>query len=169
LKFFFSSFNFKTDGEIQFIDITDQIQEIVEKSKIHQGMVFVFSPHATGAIILNENDQPLLDDFRDLLERHQGMVFVFSPHATGAIILNENDQPLLDDFKDLLERLIPKSGSYRHPINAHSHLRSIFMEPSKAIPVKDGRLALGTWQSIIWVEVDTRPRTRTVMVTVLGD
>jgi len=134
LKFFFSSFNFKTDGEIQFIDITDQIQEIVEKSKIHQGMVFVFSPH-----------------------------------ATGAIILNENDQPLLDDFKDLLERLIPKSGSYRHPINAHSHLRSIFMEPSKAIPVKDGRLALGTWQSIIWVEVDTRPRTRTVMVTVLGD
>lgn len=134
MKFFFSSFNFKTDGEIQFIDITDQIQEIVEKSKIHQGMVFVFSPHATGAIILNENDQPLLDDFRDLLER-----------------------------------LIPKSGSYRHPINAHSHLRSIFMEPSKAIPVKDGRLALGTWQSIIWVEVDTRPRTRTVMVTVLGD
>jgi len=134
LKFFFSSFNFKTDGEIQFIDITDQIQEIVEKSKIHQGMVFVFSPHATGAIILNENDQPLLDDFRDLLER-----------------------------------LIPKSGSYRHPINAHSHLRSIFMEPSKAIPVKDGKLALGTWQSIIWVEVDTRPRTRTVMVTVLGD
>jgi len=134
LKFFFSSFNFKTDGEIQFIDITDQIQEVVEKSKIHQGMVFVFSPH-----------------------------------ATGAIILNENDQPLLDDFKDLLERLIPKSGSYRHPINAHSHLRSIFMEPSKAIPVKDGRLALGTWQSIIWVEVDTRPRTRTVMVTVLGD
>jgi len=134
LKFFFSSFNFKTDGEIQFIDITDQIQEVVEKSKIHQGMVFVFSPH-----------------------------------ATGAIILNENDQPLLDDFKDLLERLIPKSGSYRHPINAHSHLRSIFMEPSKAIPVKDGKLALGTWQSIIWVEVDTRPRTRTVMVTVLGD
>ncbi len=134
MKFFFSSFNFKTDGEIQFIDITDQIQEVVEKSKIHQGMVFVFSPH-----------------------------------ATGAIILNENDQPLLDDFKDLLERLIPKSGSYRHPINAHSHLRSIFMEPSKAIPVKDGRLALGTWQSIIWVEVDTRPRTRTVMVTVLGD
>jgi len=134
LKFFFSSFNFKTDGEIQFIDITDQIQEVVEKSKIHQGMVFVFSPHATGAIILNENDQPLLDDFRDLLER-----------------------------------LIPKSGSYRHPINAHSHLRSIFMEPSKAIPVKDGRLSLGTWQSIIWVEVDTRPRTRTVMVTVLGD
>ena len=134
MKFFFSSFNFKTDGEIQFIDITDQIQEIVEKSKIHQGMVFVFSPH-----------------------------------ATGAIILNENDQPLLDDFKDLLERLIPKSGSYRHPINAHSHLRSIFMEPSKAIPVKDGKLALGTWQSIIWVEVDTRPRTRTVMVTVLGD
>ncbi|MCD6244125.1 MAG: YjbQ family protein [Candidatus Korarchaeota archaeon] len=134
MKFFFSSFNFKTDGEIQFIDITDQIQEIVEKSKIHQGMVFVFSPHATGAIILNENDQPLLDDFRDLLER-----------------------------------LIPKSGSYRHPINAHSHLRSIFMEPSKAIPVKDGKLALGTWQSIIWVEVDTRPRTRTVMVTVLGD
>ncbi|RLG43855.1 MAG: YjbQ family protein [Thermoproteota archaeon] len=134
MKFFFSSFNFKTDGEIQFIDITDQIQEVVEKSKIHQGMVFVFSPH-----------------------------------ATGAIILNENDQPLLDDFKDLLERLIPKSGSYRHPINAHSHLRSIFMEPSKAIPVKDGKLALGTWQSIIWVEVDTRPRTRTVMVTVLGD
>ncbi len=134
MKFFSSSFNFKTDGEVQFIDITDQIQEVVEKSKIHQGMVFVFSPH-----------------------------------ATGAIILNENDQSLLDDFKDLLERLIPKSGSYRHPINAHSHLRSIFMEPSKAIPVRDGRLALGTWQSIIWVEVDTRPRTRTVMVTVLGD
>ncbi len=134
LKFFSSSFNFKTKGEVHFVDITSQIQEIVRRSEIGRGMAFIFSPH-----------------------------------ATGAIILNENDQSLLEDFKEFLEHLVPRSRSYRHPVNAHSHIRSIFMEPSKVIPVKDGELLLGTWQSIIWVELDTRPRTRTVIVTVLGE
>ncbi len=133
MKVYSSSFSFSTKGEVDFVDITERINEIVRKSGIREGIVLLFAPHATGAIILNENDPSLLEDLRDLLER-----------------------------------IIPRNG-YRHPINAHSHLRSIFMEPSKVIPVNNGRLSLGTWQSVIWVEVDTRPRKRTVLVTVVGE
>jgi len=133
LRVFSSSFSFKTRGEVGFVDITEEVERIVSESGIIEGIALVFAPHATGAIILNENDPSLLEDLRDLLER-----------------------------------LVPRGG-YRHPVNAHSHLRSIFMEPSKVIPVSGGKLKLGTWQSIIWVEVDTRPRVRTVFVTLLGD
>jgi len=134
LRVFTSTFSFKTRGEVDFIDITDDVQEIVKESGIRDGIVVVFAPHATGAIIINENDPSLLEDLRNTLER-----------------------------------IIPRRAGYRHPVNAHSHLRSILMEPSKVLPVIGGSLALGTWQSIIWVEVDTHPRTRKVIVTVLGD
>ncbi len=133
LRVYSSSFSFSTKGEIDFVDITEKANGIVKESEIEEGLALLFAPHATGAIILNENDPSLLEDLRDLLER-----------------------------------IIPKDG-YRHPFNAHSHLRSIIMEPSKVIPVSNGRLRLGTWQSIIWVEVDTRPRNRTVLVTVVGE
>ncbi len=134
MRVFTSTFSFKTRGEVDFIDITDDVQEIVKESGIRDGIVVVFAPHATGAIIINENDPSLLEDLRNTLER-----------------------------------IIPRRAGYRHPVNAHSHLRSILMEPSKVLPVIGGSLALGTWQSIIWVEVDTHPRTRKVIVTVLGD
>lgn len=134
MKVFRGSFSLKTKGEIDFVDITGDVQEIVRRSGIRDGIAVIFAPHATGAILINENDPSLLEDLRELLDR-----------------------------------LVPRHKGYLHPINAHSHLRSILMEPSKVIPVSEGSLNLGKWQSLIWVEVDTHPRDRKVIVTVLGD
>jgi len=98
-----------------------------------------------------------------------GVAHVFAPHATGVIILTENDWSLLEDIKRMLEKLIPKQASYRHPGNAHSHLRSMFLPPDKTLPIIDGKLALGTWQSLLYVETDTYPRQRTVITQILGE
>jgi len=98
-----------------------------------------------------------------------GLVHVFAPHATGIIVLTEYESGLLSDIKDLLERLIPKRASYGHPSNAHSHLRSMFLCPDRTLPIVDGRVALGTWQSLFFIETDVYPRQRTVVTQVLGE
>jgi len=89
-----------------------------------------------------------------------GLAHVFAPHATGVIVLTEYEPGLLGDIRELLDRLIPRGAGYRHPVNAHSHLRSMFLCPDRTIPIVDGRLALGTWQSIVYIEVDTHGRRR---------
>lgn len=99
----------------------------------------------------------------------EGISVIFAGHATGVIILNEYEPALLEDLKEFLRKLIPLDGGYRHPANAHAHLRSMFLTPSKVVPVHGGRLGLGTWQSLYWVEVERRPRRRRVQVTVLGE
>jgi len=98
-----------------------------------------------------------------------GLVNVFAPHATGVIGVTEYDPSLLRDIWDTLNILIPRDKSYRHPENAHSHIRSLFLSPSKVFPLIDGRIALGTWQSIFFIEVDTTPRTRKVIIQVIGE
>lgn len=118
-------------------------------------------------------------DFADVTDRVQGivaksgvkngLVHVFAPHATGILILTEYESSLMADLKDALERLIPKRASYRHPSNAHSHLRSVFLCPDRTLPVIDGRVVLGTWQSLVFVETDVYPRQRTIVVQVIGE
>ena len=118
-------------------------------------------------------------DFIDLTKRVQeevtksqvknGIAHIFAPHATGIIVLTEFDWNLLEDIKVILEKLIPKRTSYSHPSNAHSHLRSMFLPPDKTLPVIDGKLVLGTWQSLLFVDTDVHPRRRTVMIQVLGE
>ena len=76
---------------------------------------------------------------------NDGMALVFAGHATGVLILNEYDRALLEDLKGLLRRLLPAEGDYRHPGNAHAHLRSMLFTPSRVLPVHGGRLGLGTW------------------------
>lgn len=97
-----------------------------------------------------------------------GLVHVFAPHATGIITLTENDWSLLQDAKDTLDKLLPR-GKYRHPSNAHSHLRSMFLSPCKTIPLIDGKLALGTWQNILFIETDVSPRQRTIIIQIVGE
>jgi secondary thiamine-phosphate synthase enzyme len=133
-KFFSTSLSFSTKGEIEFVDLTEKVQEAVSKSAVKNGLVHVFAPHATGILILTEND--------------------FS---------------LLADIKDWLQEIIPRDRSYRHPSNAHSHLRSVLLPPDKTLPVVDGKIELGTWQSILFVETDVYARKRTVIVQVLGE
>jgi secondary thiamine-phosphate synthase enzyme len=118
-------------------------------------------------------------DFVDLTDKVQsivtksgvknGLAHVFAPHATGILILTEYEPSLMADLKDALERLIPRGTSYRHPSNAHSHLRSVFLCPDRTLPVIDGRVVLGTWQSLVFVETDVYPRQRTIVVQVIGE
>ena len=98
----------------------------------------------------------------------EGIAVVFAGHATGVIILNEYDGALLEDLKGLMKTLTPSEGDYHHPVNASSHLRSMLFTPSRVIPVHDGQLGLGTWQTLYWVEAERRPRRRRVEITVIG-
>jgi secondary thiamine-phosphate synthase enzyme len=133
-KVFNTRYTFSTEGEIDFTDLTDKVQEAVSKSGVKNGLVHVFAPHATGVLIITENEYGLLGDIRAFLER-----------------------------------IIPKREQYRHPSNAHSHLRSMLLPPDKTLPVIDGHIEFGTWQSLIFVETDVHPRRRTVIVQVLGE
>jgi len=99
----------------------------------------------------------------------EGIAVVYAGHATGVIVLNEYEPRLLEDLKDFLRGLAPADGGYCHPANAHAHLRSMILTPSRVVPVHGGRLGLGTWQSLYWVEVERRPRRRRVEVTVMGE
>ncbi|MFQ6077297.1 MAG: secondary thiamine-phosphate synthase enzyme YjbQ [Candidatus Bathyarchaeia archaeon] len=114
----------------------------------------------------------LTEGIRGVVSRSRvrdGLAHVFAPHSTGIIILTEYEPNLLDDIKRLLEGLAPKHAPYNHPNNAHSHLRSILLPPDRTLPVVDGSLVLGTWQSIVFVETDVRPRHRTVIAQVIGE
>ena len=128
------SFSFSTKGEIDFVDLTDKVQEVVSESAIKNGIVHVFAPH-----------------------------------ATGILILTERDYSLLNDIKAFLEEIVPKRRAYQHPSNAHAHLRSMLLPPDKTLPVIDGRVEFGTWQSLLFVETDVYPRKRTVIMQVLGE
>ena len=99
----------------------------------------------------------------------EGIAVIYAGHATGVIVLNEYEPRLLEDLKGFLGALAPVDGGYHHPANAHAHLRSMLLTPSRVVPVHGGRLGLGTWQSLYWVEVERRPRRRRVEVTVIGE
>ena len=128
------TYSFRTQGEIDFVDLSDKVQEEVSNAKIKNGVVHVFAPH-----------------------------------ATGVLILTENDEALLADIKALLEEIAPKHESYQHPSNAHAHLRSMLLPPDKTLPIIDGHVAFGTWQSLFFVEVDVYPRERTIIIQVMGE
>ena len=98
-----------------------------------------------------------------------GIAVVFVPGATGAVTTIEYESNLLKDFKDALERWAPSDISYRHPINGRSHVRASLIGPSLSVPIIDGSLYLGTWQQIVFLELDTRPRSRTLIVQVVGE
>lgn len=134
MKVYNESLRLSTKGEIDFVDLSDQVQSVVENSGVKNGVAHVFAPH-----------------------------------ATGILILTEYEPSLLQDIKTVLEKLVPKRASYEHPSNAHSHLRSVLLSPDKTLPVMDGRIVLGTWQSLIFVETDVYPRQRTIIVQILGE
>ncbi len=133
-KVFNASYSFSTKGEIDFVDLTEKVHEAVSQSGIRNGLVHVFAPH-----------------------------------ATGILILTENEYGLLSDVKKFLEEIIPKQGRYSHPSNAHAHLRSALLPPDKTMPVIDGHVEFGTWQSLVFVETDVYPRKRTVIIQVIGE
>jgi secondary thiamine-phosphate synthase enzyme len=109
-------------------------------------------------------------DITDRVERAlpdgaSGTATVFVEHTTAGIAINEAEQRLLSDFEDALSELIPDGGWAHDDLdgNADSHVRSLLVGPGETVPVEDGALDLGTWQSVLLVECDG-PRTRTVHV-----
>ena len=103
----------------------------------------------------------------------RGVVTVFATGSTVAVTTMEYEPGGVDDLQALLDRLIPPTGDYEHnrrnhDTNAHAHLRAAVIAPSETIPVIDGRLALGTWQQVVLIDFDDRPRRRTVTVQVLS-
>jgi secondary thiamine-phosphate synthase enzyme len=102
-----------------------------------------------------------------------GVATVFGQGSTVAVTTIEYEPGAVRDMGEALERLLPAAGDYEHnrrnaDTNAHAHLRAALIGPSESIPVVDGGLVLGTWQQVVLVDFDDRPRTRTVHVNVTG-
>ena len=103
---------------------------------------------------------------------NNGIVNVFTKHSTSAICLNENEKGLLNDFEKVLKDLIKENDNYRHDFidnNAASHIRAFLLGSSETIPISEGRLNLGTWQSIFFIELDGPRRSRTIDLTFIVD
>jgi secondary thiamine-phosphate synthase enzyme len=101
-----------------------------------------------------------------------GVVSVFVPGATAAITTMEHEPGNVFDLRSFLDRLIPRDADWEHnrlnhDTNAHAHIRAALVGPSETIPFEAGRLMLGTWQQIVLVDFDDRPRERTVLVSVI--
>jgi secondary thiamine-phosphate synthase enzyme len=104
----------------------------------------------------------------------RGQVTVFVPGSTAALTTIEYEPGLVQDLREFVERFIPSNRRYHHDDrwgddNGFSHLRASLFGPSLAIPVENASLALGTWQQVVLVDFDNRPRTREIIVQVIGE
>ncbi len=129
----------QTTGHRQMHDLTGEIAQIVSASRVRTGLVHIFNVGSTGAV--------------------------------GTI---EFEPGLQQDLPAMLDKLFPPSRDYGHERawhdgNGHSHLQATVLGPSLTVPVKDGKLVLGTWQQVFHLECDIKPRRRTIAVTVMGD
>ena len=101
-----------------------------------------------------------------------GLINIFAKHTTSSIIINENEEGLGYDIQNLLYDLIPESNEYSHDLidhNAHSHLKSLFLSPQETVPIVDGRMDLGTWQSVFFIELDGPRSKRKIDLTIMGE
>jgi secondary thiamine-phosphate synthase enzyme len=101
-----------------------------------------------------------------------GIASVFVPGATAAVTTMEHEPGNVFDLRQLLDQIVPRDGGWEHnrlnhDTNAHAHIRAAIVGPSETIPFEAGRLMLGTWQQIVLVDFDDRPRERTVLVNVV--
>jgi len=137
----------ETQHPTQFVDLTDEVSTFVEASKVRTGVVNIQGLHTTTALIVNENDPPLLSDVAAMLERIAPQDGFYRHDNVG---LRTSNCVLVD-----------------RP-NGHSHCRALLLAPSVTLNIAGGRLQLGTWQRIFLVELDG-PRNRSVSVVAIGD
>ena len=133
-------------SQIEFIDITHEVDEIVKESKIQNGQVLVFSGHTTAGIAINENESLLLQDFQRLLYR-----------------LVPIDERYSHDLFEL-KRTTRSDGRS----NGHSHCKNLLIGVSETVPVENGKMLLGSLQKIFLVEMDGG-RKRKVIVQIIGE
>ena len=104
----------------------------------------------------------------------QGSVLIFVPGSTGALTTIEYESGLVKDMQDALDRLVPRELEYAHNRmwgdgNGHSHVRASMLGPSLNLPFNDGSLMLGTWQQIVFLDLDNRSRSRKLIVQITGE
>jgi len=125
-----------TQGNTVIIDITSRVEHIIADSEVESGMVLLFTPSSTSA-------------------------FTTIEYESGA----------LADLRRALDEIAPQDGDYAHNLrwgdgNGHSHLRAALLGPSLTIPIVDGRLTLGTWQQIVFLDFDVRARQRRLVIQI---
>ncbi len=103
-----------------------------------------------------------------------GMVMLFTPSSTSALTTIEYESGALDDLRRALDEIAPPDRDYKHNLrwgdgNGHSHLRAALLGPSLCVPLVSGRLTLGTWQQILFIDFDIRSRQRRIVVQVIGE
>ena len=140
------SLEYRTSGELEFIDITEDVRGAVDRAGVGFGQVAVFSSHTTAAIILNEHEPLLLNDMARVLSRLAPAGDYYEHNDFSIRTVNMNDD---------------------EPANGHSHCQHLMLGTSETIPVHDSQLQLGRYQRIFLVELD-QPRPRTVFVQTLG-
>jgi len=138
LKIISEIINKKTGGNTEIINITDDIREILKNSGIENGLCTVF---CIG--------------------------------STGGITTIEYERGLIKDLPEFLNQIIPQNKKYHHDAtwgdgNGHSHLRSALIKTSFSIPVINSELTLGTWQQVVFIDFDNRPRNRRIVIQIMG-
>ncbi len=103
-----------------------------------------------------------------------GIVTIFCPGSTGGLTTIEYENGALADLEQVLDEITPPDRDYRHHLrwgddNGHSHVRAALISPSLTVPFVEGRLTLGTWQQIVFLDFDTRPRSRQLIVQMIGE
>jgi secondary thiamine-phosphate synthase enzyme len=136
---------------------------------VHGGLLRMDTPGNGHIVDLTEGVARIVGGSRV----QRGLVTVFATGSTVAITTMEYEPGGVHDLQALLDRLIPSGPDYEHNVrnhdtNAHAHLRAAVIGPSETIPLVEGRLALGTWQQVVLLDFDDRPRRRTVTVQVLA-
>lgn len=124
----------------------------------------------------NDDVRDLTGEVRRCVEASgcsSGTVTVFCPGSTGGVTTIEYEPGLVQDIQEAVERIFPRSLQYRHnelnhDDNGHSHVRAAMVGPSLTVPFVDGRLTLGTWQQIVFLDFDSGPRQRRLVVQILG-
>lgn len=142
MKIHFGEISVRTNKKLEILDVTEGIRKVVRKSDIKAGLVNLWISH-----------------------------------TTAALAVNEYDVDLWEDILKAMERLVPVKADYRHNAkyrwsareqNAHAHIINCMIKPDVTIPLNNGRIQLGTWQSVLFIELDG-PRTRSIHVQIMGE
>jgi secondary thiamine-phosphate synthase enzyme len=150
MKVTFQNHDLATQARSQFIDITQDVLDVVDRSEVKDGMAVVYSPHTTCSIVVNEREKGFLADFAEVLD---GLVPADRAYRH-------------DDLSVRTENL--EDDPHENP-NGHAHCRGALMaSASQTFPIRDGKLMLGRWQRVFFVELDCA-RERKVFIQVLGE
>jgi secondary thiamine-phosphate synthase enzyme len=147
-----------------------------QKANVREGLACV----ATGTIEFPTRGDAdvvrITDEVREALAQtglRDGTVTVFAPGATGAVTTIEYEPGVVHDLQQVLDEIVPPQRRWQHNVNngdgnGHSHVRAGILGPSLTIPFVDGRLTLGRWQEVVFIDLDERPRDRRLIVQAMG-